>query len=253
MRSKECIYGLLLLILPIIAISCLDDGGNQIKLDSQPAVVKLDLDGKKFLILKGGDSVYAESLDNNADFAAGDCGLADFELDFSDGSKVQSTDSAANYYIASSLRFTELVKHPLYPELSDTSLVDPTEMVITNIHDKTVLLENNLFLFTDHTIQIGLKEVDFSYDKESKPTVEEDGKRVYDIYMRISGDTIGTQKEIKYNVLALDSLIHYQGAVEQAVGKDTLNFRINYLSAIKSDSTPFWKTSKNYMILLPKK
>ncbi len=252
MRSKNFIYGLLLTLLSLSATSCLDDGGSQVSLTSQPAVVKLDSESGKVLLLKGGDRIGNEKLDADPNIVDGDCGLVDFVLDYSDAQNIQ-TDSVLDYYTASSLTFLKLPKNPLLPELSDTSRVVWTERVITNIYEKSVLLENSLFLFTDHSIRFDIKEVDFSYNKEGAPFVEKDGKRIYDIYLRIAGDSTGTQKEIKYNVLALDSLIHYQAPIEQAAGKDSLNFRINYLSAVKNDSTPSWRTSQDYTILLPKK
>lgn len=251
MRSNEFIYGLLLMLLPLLSTSCLDKGGNQVTLALQPAVVQLESEDTKVLLLKGGDLIYAENLDNDPNVEEGDCGLVDFVLDYSDAQNIQNKDSLG-YYTASDLTFRKLTKNPLNPALADTSRVVWTERVVTNIYGKTVLLENNLFLFTDHAIRFDPKGLSFSYNKESDPFVDENGKRIYDIYLRIAGDSTGTQKEIKYNVLALDSLIHYQAPIEQAAGIDSLNFRINYLSAIKNDSTPAWKTSQNYTIYLPK-
>lgn len=252
MRSKEFIYGLLLLLLPLLSTSCLDDGGNQVTLAAQPAVVQLESEDAKVLLLKGGDLIYAEKLNTDPNIEVGDCGLVDFVLDYSDAQNIQSRDSLG-YYTASDLTFYPLTRIPLHPVLADTSTVVWTERVITNIYPKTVLLENNLFLFTDHAIRFNIKGVNFSYNKENGPFVDENGKRIYDIYMRIIGDSTGTQKEIKYNVLALDSLLHYQAPVEQAAGMDSLNFRINYLSAIKNDSTPAWRISQNYTVVLPEK
>ena len=252
MRIEKKIYGLLLLLLPLLAVSCLDDGGNRITLAAQPAVLKLASDGKKALLLKGGDMIHAENLETNPNLEVGDCLLADFVLDYSDAQNIKDS-VVVDYYTGEISNLTQLAKNPLYPALSDTSKVVWTEKTITNIYEKSVLLEDNLFLFTDHSIRFDIKGLQFSYDKESGPEVEKDGSRIYNIYFRILGDSTSTQKEIKYNVLALDSLIHYQAPIEQAAGKDSLNFRINYLSAVKNDSTGAWKASRTYTILLPKK
>lgn len=251
MNSKHFIYGLFLGLLPLWATSCLDDGGNQVTLAAQPAVVQMARGNNKVLLLKGGDKISTDELSADPNIDEGDCGLVDFVLDYADARNIQTLDSAG-YYTATSLKFNEIPKTPLLSLLADTSRIDTTEMLVNSIYEKTTLLANNLFLFTDHATQIDVKEVNFSYNKADGPTVEEDGKRIYDIYMRIWGEKAGTQREIKYNVLALDSLILKQAEVEKAIGKDSLNFRINYLSAVKEDSTGVWKASSYYSIVLPK-
>lgn len=252
MNSKNFIYGVFLLLLPLLVTSCLDEGGNQVTLAAQPAVVQLARGNNKVLLLKGGDKISTDALSADPNLNVGDCGLADFVLDYSDARNIQTLDSAG-YYTATSLKFEKITKNPLLPLLADTSRIDSTEMLVNSIYEKTTLLDNNLFLFTDHSIQINVKDISFSYSEEDGPTVEEDGKRIYDIYMRILGDTLSSSyKEIKYNVLVMDSLILKQAEVEKAIGKDSLNFRINYLSAIKEDSTGVWKASPYYTILLPK-
>lgn len=251
MKSKDLIYGLLLLFFPLFMASCLDEGGNEITLASQPAVVKLGANNTKMLMLKGGDRILSETLNNNAEIEIGDCGLADFVLDYSDPLNINSKEDSM--YTVKSLKFEKIDKAQLQSTLSDTSRVMSGEKIVTAIREKSLLMENNLFLFTEHTMKFDLGEINFSYDKSSAPTVEQGGSRVYTIYMRIVGDSINTQKEIKYNVLALDSLLVNQAGLEQTAGVDSINFRIKYLSAIKSDSTAAWKTSQQYTIRLPEK
>lgn len=247
MKNKKLKYGLLLIILPLLLLSCLDDGGNEVTLASQPAVIKLH-DSKKAILLKGGDLIYSEDLDSNPNLGEGDCGLADFVLDYSLAENINTTESG--YFTASKITFNKITKNPLLKVISDTSKVFSGEKTVTSIYEKSVLLENNLFLFTDHSIEIKVTKLDFSYNKEEEPTITEDKKRIYDIYFRIVGDTVSVQKEIKYNVLALDSFIIDKSKIEKEAGIDSLYFRIKYVSAIKNDSTPSWKVSQNFGIAL---
>ena len=236
------------IILPLLSTSCLDEGGNEIMLTSQPAVVKLV--PEKVFLLKGGDKIYTEEMESDPNLEEGDCGLADFVLDYSAAENIKNNVENSGYYTASEAVFTELTKNGVNENLSDTGKVYSDERVVTTLYEKSTLLEQNLFLFTNHSIQFDTKELDLSYNKGSEPEAEEDGKRVYNLFLRITGDSIGTQKEIKYNVFDLASFIATKSVVERQNGEDSLYFRINYVSAIKNDSVPSWAESQNFAVSL---
>ncbi|MDD4515101.1 hypothetical protein [Massilibacteroides sp.] len=249
MGNRAIILGVGLILLFFFITSCLDDGGNEIMLTSQPAVVKLV--PEKVLLIKGGDLIHSAEMESNPNLEEGDCGLVDFVLDYSDAENINTADSG--YYTASDVQFTSMDKNPLETILPDTGKVNAKEVVITDMYDKSVLLDYNLFLFTNHTIEFSLDSINLSYNGEdSQPVVSSAGQRVYNFYLRYLGDTISTQKEIKYNVFDLTSFVAEKTNEEREAGKDSLYFRINYISAIKTDSTASWSTSQNFGVSLPR-
>lgn len=250
MKSVKIIYVLASLAILLSTTSCLDEGGNLITLASQPAVVKMN-DGQKVLLLKGGDKIYASGLDSNADLEAGDCGLVDFDLDYSDVSNIHAEDSG--FYTASNLSFTKYNKYPLSEHLSDTSGVYVDEKMVSSIYEKSLILDNNLFLFTNHTLEFDTDTIDLSYNKGETVLANDEGKRVYAFYLRFIGDTISTQKEIKVSVFDLASFVAEKGKIEQEANQDSLYFSIKYVSAIKSDLTPTWSSSQAFAIGLSEK
>ncbi len=248
MKKNNRIYGFVLIVLLLSSTSCLDQGGNEIMLTSQPAVVKLV--PEKVFLLKGGDRIHTENMESDPNLEEGDCGLVDFVLDYSDAENIKENIEENGYYTASEAVFTELEKQKLYENLSDTGIVYSKERIVTDLYEKSTLIEKNLFLFTDHAIQFNVDELDLSYNKGAEPVILNDGKRVYDLYLRMTGDSIGKQEEIKYNVFDLASFISEKGIVEQHNGMDSLYFRIKYVSAIKTDSVPSWTVSQYFAVFL---
>lgn len=249
MKNKKTIYLLSLLLIVLVSTSCLDKGGYELSISFQPAVVKVQEDSQKLFILKNGDKIYSEKHDSDPNVEDGDCGIVDFTWNVSD--PAHKVDSS--FYTAATLSFGKLDKFGLKENISDTTKVYANEHVVTSFYNKSVLLENNLFLFTEHTGTFDLDSVDLSYNKNFVPEFK-DGKRVYDLYFRLTGDTIkNSQKEIKYNVFDISNFIAEKSEFENEKGKDTLYFRVKYVSSIKTDSVPAWKTSPDFELFLPKK
>lgn len=254
MRNKEIIYLVILFVASILYTSCLDDGGNAITLASQVTVVtKKSGDDRKLLLLKGGKLIYSPDFDKNDEYRIGDCALIDFIIDYSDPANANyEQDSVITAQIKNN---TKLQKYPLDTALTDTSMVIDQEVIVTSIYNKSVILEKNLFLFTEHNFSFEVDSFNLSYNKEKAPDIVDD-KRIYNLYLRMvmGNDTITKDKEIKYNAINLAEFIEKEGAKELALKKDTfLYFRINYLSAIRSDSTASWKASSEYAVNLNQK
>lgn len=255
MRNKEIIYLVILFVASILYTSCLDDGGNAITLASQISIVKKKPgDDRKFLLLKGGEMMYSPEFDKNDDYRIGDCGLADFIIDYSDPANA-NYEQDSGFLTVKNMKFTKLQKYPLDTALTDTSMILDQEVIVTSIYNKSVILEKNLFLFTEHNFSFKVDSFNLSYNKEKAPELVDD-KRIYNLYLRMvmGNDTITKDKEIKYNAINLAEFIEKEGAKELALKKDTfLYFRINYLSAIRSDSTASWKASSEYAVNLNQK
>lgn len=246
MINKKAIYLFSLLFMALLTTSCLDDSGSEISVTFQPAVVKGASPNKLFM-LKSGEYIYDESYQSNVNVEEGDCGLVDFVWNTAGSSAV--ADSIK--FVASSLEFTELTKNPMKENLSDTAKVYSKEQAISSFYTKSVILEKNLFLFTEHARGFSNSSVDLSYNKGFVPVAGTDGKTVYNLYLRIIGDTTETKvKTIMYNVVDLSAFINEKGNKELEKKKDTLYFKVNYLSAVKTDSIPSWGT-KDFAVYLP--
>lgn len=248
MKIRNLIYGSFLLFIPFWMASCLDDGGNSITLASQVGVVKeVTEEGalKKYLVLNQGDRIYSPDFEKNDEYRNGDCGLADFVIDYSAAENINNRENGIGVYKAETLTFTKIKKDTLKTELSDTLKVRPGEVFVTSIYEKSVILEKNLFLFTDHAVSFEKKGFDLSFNKEAEPVVINE-KSAYNFYLRYTSDTTrANEREIKYSAIDLAPFIAEKKAKAE---KDSLFFRIYYVSAMGTDSVPLFKASREFAV-----
>ena len=228
-------------------VSCLAEGGSEVTLASQPAVVK-NVAEKKALVIKSGTVIYSDEFNSRSNVVEGDCALVDFTIDLSSAENIMK--DSIGYYTAQSINFVPVEKRSVSKVLTDTATLIVNEQVVPSIYNKSCLIEDCLFLFTEHTIHFSNEMVDLSYDDNAEPHVDNNMRRVYSLYLRLAGEVIGDSKEIKYNAFDLSRFIREKGAKEALAGKDSLVFRINYLNAVRSDSTGVWRYSPEFSLPL---
>jgi len=244
--KRELLYGLSM-ILVLLLPSCLGEGGSEVTLANQPAVVRGTTDGN-VLVINGGSIISSAEFRGRLDVSPGDCALVDFMLDFSAAENINK--ESAGVYTAEKINYNPIRSLPLEPTLTDTLELMEQERIVSSVYNKSCLLEERLFLFTEHSIQLSDLVLDLSYDADAGPSVD-NNKRIYDLYFRMVGDSINASKSIIYNAFNLSEFIQKKGGKERDAGKDSLFFRVKYLSAIRSDSTGVWKATPEFHVVLP--
>jgi len=246
MMKRYYLYIMTAVLCPLF-VSCLAEGGSEVTLASQPAVVK-NVAGKKSLIIRNAAAISSDEFANRSNVLEGDCALVDFTVDLSSAENIMK--DSVGYYTAQSINFVPMEKRSVAKELTDTATLIVNEQIVPSIYNKSILIEDCLFLFTEHSVHFSNDMVDLSYNDDAEPVVDNNMRRVYSLHLRLAGEVISSSKEIKYNVFDLSQFINDKGAKEVLAGNDSLVFRVNYLNAVRGDSEGVWRYSPEFSLPL---
>ena len=236
-------------VLASLMTSCLATGDNEIVLYAQPSVVKVMAD-KKVMLLGNGTTIMADDLTKNINLEDGDCAITDFVLELSDYKNINRADSGG-HYSAHKMSITSLAKEQLLTSLTDTLALLENEQSISNVLNKTCVIDNNIFLYMDFASELSGAMADMSYKVDTVPDLDKD-KRVYNLYFRMTGNAADERRSTVVCVAVdLHPFVSVKGREERGLGNDSLFFKINYVNGIKTDpETAVWKKSQTFYIPL---
>lgn len=241
MKEKE-LY-VVLMILGLLLTSCLGDTNTRITMGVQEAVYR-SLSSGGFLV-SDGRFLYGSNLGVTAD--DGDCFLIEYSFDAAD-SELKGSDSLS---IEMEAQPVEVSLWHSDEELTDTLAVLDGEVLTKSLLGRKAYIAGRLFLWSNHSEVSGQQDsFMISYDPANMYT-EEDGKRIYTLYLRAvkkasESDEESTSTETVLRTNAFDIEEFFLGAKERetARGETELNLAIRYVSAYNKDTTEcVWSTA----------
>lgn len=232
--EKRVICGLLASIGALMT-ACMGDGSNSINyhrvgvIRENPMRCIYTTDDKGNIYV-----VSSADFEQRTELKDGDCCEVDFKTNFKD-------ELASGVYDADIFNYDSVAVWPMRQTLTDTSKTLVKERVVSLNIAKSIYLEGRFFLQTQHAIhQADQKDIfDLSYNPEQKVEVDEDGNRIYNLYLRVSqeGGTGDSISWIKTTAFTIDDFLDKAKAAESAEGKNTVNIKINYVTGFNEDST----------------
>ncbi len=232
--SKRQLYGLSLLV-ALILPSCMGDGSGSINyhrvgvIREEPVrcVYTTDEQGNIFI-------VSSADLEGREELKDGDCCIVDFRTNFRNA-------LADGVYEAEILRYDSVAVWPLRDVLTDTAAVLESERLVTLDFKKSVFLEGRFFLQTQHSNhQADQKDLfDLSYDPGQTVEVDEEGQRIYNLYLRVTqdGGTGDSSRWIKTTAFVIEPFLDWAKEREIEEGADAIHFKINYVERYNADTT----------------
>lgn len=231
----------------LILTSCLGNGNSEIS-GMTYGVVKFSATSYRNLLHElTGMTVYHSNLDA---LQSGDCVVCYRKINQGDA----ANQSTGEYWTASELTYEKIDKGEVLYSVEDTSTYNADEMTALEV-GAIGYVEGMLFVqsanpnsASDQTVGMSL-----SYDRNGA-TETVDGENVYNIFLRMRklSDGKSTKGNMTFcNAFSMDNFFTYTSAEEKKKGKETVNFRFNYIKEFNADSTQAtWTTSKiiNYQI-----
>lgn len=232
--TRQGLYGILLLTF-VLLTSCMGDGSNSINYhrvgvvreNPMRCIYTSDEAGNIFVIT-------SPEFENKTDVKDGDCCQVNFKTNFSE-------DLGGGVYKAEITRYDTVHVWPLHETLTDTSEVMTNERLVTLDFKKSLYLEGRFFLQTQHTNhQADQKDVfDLSYNPDQKVELDEDGQRIYNLYLRVvqEGGTGDSSRWINTTAFTIDRFLEQAKVTESKEGQDVVNFKVNYALRYNADTT----------------
>lgn len=166
----------------LLLTSCLGDNNSTASFNMVPAVVKFDMAAMKNLADSNAGTVYAKEFEKYSD---SDCLILNFSYD----SQNQVSDKYFTVTLTSEP--TKIDKGLVHPVMTDTATLKKDEVALlssveTNPPYNPILAYLNGYLFLPSGISMPEKQQtnwELSYDLQTA-AVEENGKRVYSLFLR---------------------------------------------------------------------
>jgi hypothetical protein len=185
---------------------------------------------EKTILTQDGYLITSAEIEHMADLTADDC----FRLEFKTEEYGTNPEGVCPVKM---LRIDTIKNYSLSSVFTDTTAFykDKNEEFISSIQlAKNIYIDKYLFLHTTHKVFLQDEEelFDLSYNWEETPEADENGNRVYDLFLRAfknGGDTI-SQKHNYTTAFDISQLVDQISPIEQEAGKEELLFRINYAS-----------------------
>lgn len=231
--------GLLILVVLFSFTSCLGEINSEISPGTIPAVVQVADTSSSVMANTRYGLIYSKDLSK---YSGGKCILANFSYD--------ASLKPSNGYYDVTLRASESVNQQnANAVLTDTTRILPNEReVITAIYSDALYDYLNGYLFLPSIFQSLNKQVtqwELSYDQQQK-THEEDGQRVYALYLRASavpgktGDPAPADsipQAAVVNAFNIAPLFDDITAKESATGSLGFYLQIRYVDFINADDS----------------
>lgn len=244
---KTVLYGVLACCL-VVLNSCLGDPATQLTMANQAGVVSIT--GRtpdKIIYVKGGEIISSEEF-QQANVADGECILFDYSIDYG---AAENTDEGANigYKTATIYENTisEVRQWDMLNTLTDTSTVNPNELLLTSLQARSAYIRGNLFLFAEMSNHQTNQRDSFSLSYNPNQLLGDDP--VYSLYLRsilTSSDTTRGQSMIIPCAFNIEDFVN---EAARKTGSDEVKFRINYANAFGKDSLNItWKSSEVFTV-----
>lgn len=232
--GNRILYGLFLSVF-IWLTSCMGDGSNSINYHRVGVIKESPLRCIYTADDKGNVFIVSSSdFENRTDVKDGDCCVVDFKTNFSD-------ELGNGVYNAEIYKYDSVAVWPLRETLTDTASVLDKERLVTLDFDKSIYLEGRFFLQTQHVNhQADQKDIfDLSYDPMQKVEEDEEGQRIYNLYLRVTqeGGTGDSIRWINTSAFTIDKFLEGAKESESDMGLNYINFKINYPERFNADTT----------------
>ncbi|MDL2278469.1 hypothetical protein LJC57_07745 [Parabacteroides sp. OttesenSCG-928-G07] len=223
---KKVLFYILFLLLIVVTNSCVEQTS-----DTTYQVLGVGRSTpEKTILTQDGYLITSAEIERMSDLTTDDC----FRLEFKTEEYGPNSDEV---YPVKMLRVDTINNYSLSPVFTDTTVFykDKNEEFLNSIQlAKNVYIDKYLFLHTAHKVFLQDEEelFDLSYNWEETPEADENGNRVYDLFLRAfknGGDTI-SKKHNYTTAFDISQLVDRISPIEQEAGKEELLFRINYAS-----------------------
>lgn len=247
MMGKRVLVGLCLLTF-LLLISCMGEDAGLINYHRVGVVRETPIQCIYTSDDEGNIYVVSSSdFENRTDLEDGDCCSVDFKTSFTDM-------LADGVYDADIFSYDTVPVCPLYDELTDTSVIVTNERLVTLYFDKSIYLEGRFFLETKHkNHQEDQTDImNLSYDPEEGAEEDEDGERVYNLYLRVAqeGGTGDSTTYIRTTAFTIADFLDQAKEIEDLAGLDRINFRIKYPTGFNADTTAcVWGSTDMFTLL----
>ena len=246
---KKGLYGLLAAGLLVLS-SCLGDPATQFTISNACGVVVYQIGYPEQLIyVKGGQVISSDDFQNIAT-DDGECILFDYAIDY--GLPENKDDGAEYGFMTATIypaTIVEVQQHELIPSLTDTTLVDANELLLSTLQSRHAFIYNKLFLFTEIKNHSANQTDSFSLSYNPNQVLGSD--EVYELYLR----TIVTEPDtaVSSKTMIVPCAFNLNELVKKAGGTDTesaeFKVRINYVKGFNKDTTAcVWGTYDVYTL-----
>lgn len=238
-------------------VSCLDSGNNT-STGTVYGVVDYNDSFKKVVYGLDGGVYYVPTIVSDASLQSGDCvgvyGTIDYE------SADNANASTTGYYVMNASEYEKYTSYSATGFMpSDTSSVQTGEMPVmaTSSLGSGTYIKGHLFLALQFAnIKSDQKNsFSLSYDLDNVST--ESGSRVYNLYVRARKVDDGSKSaSTAYLTIPFEmsNFFTQATAIEKGLGNTAINVRLNYISALNSDSTQAtWTKSDVYSYTISSK
>lgn len=219
--------------------SCMGDGGNIVHYHRVGVVHEHPMRCIHTSDDQGGLFIVSSpEFDQREDLKDGDCCAVDFKTDFSE-------DLGEGVYKAEIYKYDSLAVWPTISTPTDTSVVVAHEQLFRLRPKKTVYVSGHLFLETEHQRHWPNTHETFqlSYDPNQTVTENEEGLRVYNLFLRAAQDyhpTDSLERPIRWintTAFQVEAFLEQAKAAEKAAGQSALHMKINYVDHFNADTT----------------
>lgn len=182
----------------------------------------------------------------------GDCFLIEFMSDiFNENNKEQ-------LYNVDIISIDTIPVWPMPAEPIDTTIMQENGEFLSGIvYRQHKYVKERFFLTTEHRYLIEDEEKTFelSYNLDYDPVETEDGKRVYELFLRTTSgggtDTLGTRWK-HTNAFIINDFVQKASEIEESVGNDRLILRMRYPRGFNTDSTAWiWEKTDTFSLQIP--
>ncbi|MEG1748551.1 MAG: hypothetical protein RRZ65_05145 [Tannerellaceae bacterium] len=253
---KKCVLGMAVAAAGLVLLtSCLGSSNNEFTTTS-PGVVTLDSKTARMIVQTRVGGIYAKGFET---YNEGDCVVVNFTVN-QDSPENAEASKTGYYFSTLNVAPVEVSQYAINQHQADTSKLlvgeKPIIQAMTPNLVNTYLsyIEKRLFLPVAYN---GISDEslawDLSYDRQNMKAEEENGKRVYSLFLRRRVVKEGTKKaEDKAELLAfrIGNFIDQVNSLEKAASSKEFYVKINYIDKInEKDSTYTWaKMDPNFYI-----
>ena len=239
---KTVLYGVWVFCLVVLS-SCLGDPATQLTMANQVGVVVTGYGPGKAIYTKGNVVVSSEDF-QNANVEDGECILFDYSIDYGTANNMGAgTDTSYIEAVIYENTISEVNRWNFFNTLTDTSVVEKNELLLSSLQARSAYIRGNLFLFTEMSNHPANQVDSFSLSYNPDKLLGDD--KIYSLYLRtimIESDTTKGQSMIIPCAFNIEDLV--KDAEKNNL--DELKFRINYASAFGKDSLSIvWKSSSD--------
>jgi hypothetical protein len=238
-------------------VSCLDSGNNT-STGTVYGVVDYNDSFKKVVYGLDGGVYYVPTIVSDESLQSGDCVGVYGTIDY--GSADNANASTTGYYVMNASEYEKYTSYYATGFMpSDTSTIQTGELPImaTSSLGSGTYIKGHLFVALQFASVKSDQKNSYSLSYDMDNVSNESGTRVYNLYVRAKKVEDGSKSASTAYITVpfeMSNFFTQATAVEKGLGNTAINVRINYISALNSDSTQAtWTKSDVYSYTIASK